>query len=245
MSIPEAADAIGYSRQTVARIEQGTQPSRTQQIESLCKIYRAPAAQLSYFTALAVASNQSGWWEPHKGGTIPAFRVYAEAEQEASFIEVFESEYIPGIVQTEAYMRALQEWAPAHVPVDDVAVRAFRMRRQALLFGRRPMPTIHIVIGMAALAYLRSIPSVRDEQFARLLELSELPTVDIWVVDRLHTAMGPAFTIVNPRDAGSAFVYMDAFDGCRYVEDEAVVSFYHQAFGTTRDSASPIKEYMT
>jgi len=244
MTIPEAAAEIRYSRQTVTRIERGEQPTRTQQVESLCGVYGAPPEQLSYLTALAFASSQRGWWEAHKEGAFPEFRVYAEAEQEAAVIQVFEPEFIPGIAQTEDYVRALQATDPPPSPDQATAIREFRLKRQDLLYARKPAPRIEMVIGMSAIGYLDHDPALRDAQIDKLRRLGQLPGVDVRIAARLHAAMGTAFTVLTPgQDDGPPFAYMDAMDGCRYVEETVVVSHYQRAFVRAREVASPIKEY--
>ncbi|GAA4897502.1 helix-turn-helix protein [Stackebrandtia albiflava] len=246
MTVPEAAAAIGYSRQTIARIEAGSQPSRTQQIKALCETYGAPVEQQSYLTALAVKSNERGWWEANKAGVIPEFRLYAEAEQEAVEMLIYEPEFVPGIAQADSYIRALLAADPPRTPEIGDAIRAFRLQRQELLYARSPLPRITMLLGAGTWAYLRHAPSaVQVEQAKRLMEVTSLPGIEVLLTTQPHPAMGSGFTVLTPPDDdGPAFAYMDAIDGCRYVEDPDVVSHYRRAFSRAREVASPIEEHL-
>lgn len=245
LSIPDAAAAIGYSRQTLSRIEKGQQPSRTQQVESLCKLYGASPAQMSYLTGLARDSAQRGRWEAHKEGALPEFRMYAEAEQNAAAIQVVEPEYIPGLIQTTGYIRALQAVAPKKTdPGIAEAVMRFRLDRLETILAQPKLPTIQMVIGMQALAYLDHMPAVKDEQVERLKEVTKLG-MHVRIATQLHPAMGSMFTILTPPpEGGPPFVYMDAMDGCRYVEDHDVVSDHQRAFVSAFKMAIPIVRYL-
>jgi len=193
--------------------------------------------------ALAIASSERGWWEAHKAGSFPAFRLYAEAEQEAERIQVFEPEYIPGLLQTEIYIRALQEAFIRPTPRDVAdAVVAFRLQRQKLIYSRARLPRIEMIIGAQAIACLDD--SVQDEQIHQLRERAKLG-VEIRVATGLHPAMGSMFTVLTPpANDGPPFVYMDAMDGCRYVEDHDVVSEYHRSHVRAMEVATPLERYL-
>ena len=150
-----------------------------------------------------------------------------EAEQDASRIWVLELEYIPGLLQTPEYLRAVQDAQPTLPPDHAEAVCLLRTRRQELLFGRSRPPRMVFLIGRSSLDYLNGLPEVRGGQLSRLRQIADLPGVEIRVIVGLHAAMAGSFNVLTP-GTGPSFAYVDSIDGCRYIEDGAVVSLYER-----------------
>jgi transcriptional regulator with XRE-family HTH domain len=250
LSRAQAGRSIGYSGQTIQRIEEGTQATRTIVVEKLCARYGIAPAEMSHLTTLASRSKERGWWEPYfdigaEETSRPKIPLFLETEQSALRISVLETEVVPGLLQTPQYLRALQA---AQLPMrEEVAEnwRGLRTKRQELLYGRDPFPVLEFIIGRAALGYLDAMPGdVRDAQIARILEVAAMPSVSIRVITQIHAATAGAFNILYPGDATEPFVFMDAADGCRYIEQPQLVSMYEQIFGSARDKTVHVKEYL-
>lgn len=245
ISRTEAAEAIGYGRHTIRRIEEGLQSTKPPVVKDLCDLYGAPPEQRSELCRMALEGGKRGWWESHKKGVKPKWKMFAEAEQDASIIRTWEPEYIPGLVQVPEYFQALQSTSIDYDAELAEMSREFRFTRQELLWNRDPLPQMSMLIGESALRYLTNLPDVQSLQLQRLREVTKLPTIDVRVVTSLHSAMTGAFTILTPaHKAKGTFVYMDALDGCRYVEDHDIVSTYQQTFDAVHKAASPIEEYI-
>ena len=59
------------------------------------------------FIALAREANTPGWWQ-HYGDVLPQwFRTYVDLESAASLIRTYEGQLVPGLLQTDDYMRAV------------------------------------------------------------------------------------------------------------------------------------------
>jgi transcriptional regulator with XRE-family HTH domain len=244
ISRTQAAQSIGYSPQTIQRIEEGTQATRDHQVERLGRLYNAPPALMSEMYRYALDGNRRGWWQAHKEGIPSEFPLFLEAEHDAARIWVLETEYIPGLLQTPEYLLAVQTAQPPLPPARAAAVRELRSQRQGLLFGREELPEIRFVIGRSALDYLHDLPEVKDNQVKRLVEMSEFPEIDIRVITGLHAAMAGSFNILTPTGFQQPFAYVDSVDGCRYIEDQAVVSLYERTFRHVRSSAITLEEYL-
>ncbi|TWJ07681.1 helix-turn-helix protein [Stackebrandtia albiflava] len=240
----QAAQAIGYSPQTIQRIEEGTQATRDHQVERLGRLYGAPPALMSEMYRYALDGNRRGWWQAHKEGIPSEFPLFLEAEHDAERIWVLETEYVPGLLQTPEYLMAVQAAQPPLPAGKAAAVRELRSQRQGLLFGREELPEIRFVIGRSALDYLDGLPDVRKGQVERLVEMSRHPEIDIRVITGLHAAMAGSFNILTPKGIPQPFAYVDSVDGCRYIEDHAVVSLYERTFRHVRSSAITLEEYL-
>jgi transcriptional regulator with XRE-family HTH domain len=238
--------AIGVSRQTVTRIEEGDKASRILTVKALCDHYGVSREEKSRLCELATRGQEKGWWEPYfdkARGTItaPKSPLFLETEREAVRIWVLELEVIPGLLQTMEYLRALQN-AGLSMPEEIAdAAQGLRAHRQTLLDERADSPQLEFIIGHAAMTYLEQLPAeVRDGQLSRIREVAARANVTVRVLNRLHAATAGSFTVLEPADDMPPFVYLDAVDGCRYVEDPDVVSLYERTFAAARESAEII-----
>jgi hypothetical protein len=232
------------------RIEEGTQATRPLVIEKLCGIYGVTVSEMSHLTTLAVRGKERGWWEPYfdiaaEETSRPKIPLFLETEQAALQIRVLETEVIPGLLQTPEYLRELQA---AQLPMrEEVAEswRALRTHRQQLLYSRYPLPNLEFLIGKAAVDYLEQMPAgLRDDQVARLLDAAATDGVEVRVITELHAATTGAFNLLYPGDETDPFVFVDAADGCRYIEQPQLVSMYEQIFGLARNKSITIEEYL-
>ncbi|KUN10576.1 DNA-binding protein [Streptomyces yokosukanensis] len=148
---------------------------------------------------------------------------FMEREREATSIWSYEATYIPGLLQTKAYARALID---NHVPpLDEETVEertAARMERQTILTGRKPPVGLSFVLYEAA---LRS-PQVDDEQLCRLLEASRPRNVVVQVLpfERAIPAalMGP-MVLLETQDH-ERFAFMEGSFASELSADPGVVS---------------------
>ncbi|MBB6038578.1 helix-turn-helix domain-containing protein [Phytomonospora endophytica] len=240
------ADATGYNRHSLRKLERGElkNPQRLI-VEGLCRFYRASPATTAELMRMLVPGDRRGYWQPYGRGMSQKFRPFADAERDAAAIQSWECEYIPGLLQTDEYMRLVQAAELPIAPSTAEDVRLFRLQRQRLLDERTPYPRIQYVIGEAAIRYLDDHPDIQERQLQRLRAAASRPAVDVLIARGLHPTMGTSFTIMipGPPAAGRPFVYLEALDGCRYVEARDIVSTFVEAFNRLCTMAVPIEEY--
>lgn len=249
MTHAEAGAAVELHRNTIAAIEKGKQGTKTYIVKNLCspEVYNAPPEVMSYLTGLVVKGKQRGLYEKHEPGMKPGIRWFASAEVEYGYIMTWEHLNMPGLLQVPEYYDAQRQTRPPQEAADEPATKRFRFKRQELVFGRDPLPRMEFVIGAGALHVMDDLPEVKQAQIARLLEVAKLPGVDIRVLGGFHPAMSGAFTILSPDTDPHdelSFVYVDAIDACRYLEDPDVVSRFVGTFRTIYHMATPIKEFL-
>ena len=111
------------------------------------------------------------------------FRPFAEIERTATSIRSWEPLVIPGLLQTEAYARALiTAWQPGDGPEAVRLQVTARMERQQLL-DREDPPLLWMIISEAALRNPVGGPAVLREQLTRLLDrVAEHPKIIVQVV---------------------------------------------------------------
>jgi len=245
----EAGAAIGYSHQTIQRIEEGSQLTRELQVDGLCNLYGPPLHIRRELLEYARRSAQRGWWEPHKAGAPPQVRAFVETEAEMTHLRTLELEHVPALLQTDGYLRAVQQ-VLLPLPDDAVqAVRELRQQRQRNVFKRtgRDAPRLNFLIGRHALMYLDDLGDVGREQIEHMRKVSVMPNVTVRVLTKLHPAMLCAFTILTPGPPlpGRPFVFLEAVDGGRYEEQNDVVSLYERTFEAAQTMGTPLEEYLT
>ena len=245
MNSQQVCAYLGVSRPTIHRWEHGRNAPNIGNVRALAQAYDASPAELSRMTSLAEQGNVKGIWE---GAKVPyELRALYESESSAHMIRTVELDYIPGLLQTPEYMVEAQKVASPRTDDENREIRETFARRQAVMFtGETSGPTMKFVFGQSALLYLREHPEVYDAQVARLREMSRWSNVEIRVLTRLHPAMTGAFTIIDADPDGivAPFAFLEALDGCRYVETPDVVSQYDQTWEQVWDVAIPLEEYL-
>jgi hypothetical protein len=110
------------------------------------------------------------------------FQAHLELEARATELHIWELQWVPGIVQTEDYIRAVIESAGTRVDID--AEIASRRQRQEKLFGREDPPLTWVMLDQGVVETPVGGAAVQRAQLAALLELAQRPYVTIRVMPR-------------------------------------------------------------
>ena len=104
----EAARAIRGSESKISRIELGRTSVREVDIIDLLSLYGIddPAEREELLT-LAGQANQPGWWHQYQDVLPGWFQAYIGLEESAESIRSYDSQFIPGLLQTEEYAAAV------------------------------------------------------------------------------------------------------------------------------------------
>ncbi|MEU3251673.1 helix-turn-helix transcriptional regulator [Streptomyces sp. NPDC006997] len=138
------------------------------------------------------------------------FQPYADMEARATYISAYQAQVVYGLLQTEAYARALL--GVDHPDRVDEMVAA-RLDRQRIL-GREQPPVLWVVMSEAALLQCVGGRDVMRGQLARLLEFHDDPWVQIQVVPfsvGQHTGMMGSFNLLRFDDDPDLF-YVESYD---------------------------------
>ncbi|MEU5686653.1 transcriptional regulator [Streptomyces venezuelae] len=135
--------------------------------------------------ALCVIAGESrgqGWWDEYRGVLPPDFLNIAELEHHATCLRSVQTLNVPGVLQTEEYVRALHGSSASTFPAAEVEARVeFRMRRRRI-FERDDPPPFKAIVHEAALRMRFGGREVARGQLEYLLEASEWPTVTVRVI---------------------------------------------------------------
>ncbi len=167
------------------------------------------------------------------GAAIPdRLRKYFNTEETARRIEAYRPDLLHGLVQTEAYARAVIETNPALRPNEVQSLVQARMARQKRLTGPNP-PDYTLVIRQSVLRAPVGSPETRFEQLQHLKKLSGLPHVTIRVAPDdvgLTSALYFPFEILTPPDGLRKTVYVETLTDGLFVDEETRISHYEAVF---------------
>jgi transcriptional regulator with XRE-family HTH domain len=168
-----------------------------------------------------------------------SFRSFEPHEREATALYIFEHSLIPGLLQTEAYARAVFEGFP-DVTEDVVSERlAGRLSRQAILErDEPPPPMVCALIDQSALMREIGGPQVMRDQLAHLTAVSRRPNIMVQIIPNTGTHPGllGAFTVADLGGSPGIVNLEDIADG-RVSEDAATVSLVALRFHSLRGDA--------
>ena len=230
----EAAQAIRASEWKIHRLENGQVGFKDRDIIDLLRRYQVTdPAEVAEFLTLAREANTPGWWQ-HYGDVLPSwFRTYVDLEQAATLIRSYEGQFVPGLLQTDDYMRAVVHGAHLEESGEEVGRRVrLRMARQILLTREDP-PRLWAVVDEAALRRPVGGREVMRGQLERLIEATKLPNVTLQILpfaSGAHAAMGSAFSILRFADREIPdIVYLEHLTNAVYLDRRNEVEKYLDA----------------
>ncbi|GAB2760571.1 helix-turn-helix transcriptional regulator [Salinifilum aidingensis] len=184
LTTTEAALAIGISQNYVSNFEHGRRRISEDKIRLLAWAYEMDAGERDGLIELRAAFDQRGWWQRYNGILSADFVRFLGYEQSASHVNTYGGGLISGLLQTEAYARAIFHGDPANVRRAEVEQRLeVRKKRQELLSGPEPLSAT-IVMSEATLHQQVGGKAVLAEQLQHLLKITELfqDTVQVRIV---------------------------------------------------------------
>jgi transcriptional regulator with XRE-family HTH domain len=180
------------------------------------------------------------WWQRYDDVTPRWFRSYLELEAAAQLIRTYEVQFVPGLLQTPEYARAVIRLVHSGAEVDR-RVR-LRMDRQRLL-RRADAPRIWMVLDEAALRRPIGGRAVMRRQIEALIEAAELPNLHLQVLPLSaggHAAAGGAFTILRFPDAELRdVVYTEQLTTALFLDSPDDGDLYLEAMGKLCIEAEP------
>ncbi len=231
ISREQAGEAIRASAWKLHRLENGQVSFKDRDVVDLLARYGVTDhAEVEALLAMARDASTPGWWYQY-GDLLPQwFRVFVDLESAATLIRTYQGQLVPGLSQTEDYLRAVIAGARLSDPPEDAERRiALRMSRQTLL-TRPDAPQLWAVVDEAALRRPVGGGQVLRAQLERLIEATELPNVRLQVLPfgaGAHPAMVSAFSILRFADQELPdVVYLEQLTSALYLNKREDVDQY-------------------
>ncbi|TDB83261.1 transcriptional regulator, partial [Micromonospora fluostatini] len=192
---------------------------------------------------LARDANNPGWWHRY-GDVLPTwFQSYLGLEAAAALIRSYEVQFVPGLLQTRDYARAVVSLGHRRATPDELDRRVdLRMQRQQLLHRPDP-PQLWAVVDEAALRRPIGGREVMRGQLTALIEATRAPHVRVQVIPfdaGGHAAAGGAFTILRFGDQDLPdIVYIEQLTSAIYLDKREDLDFYAVAMERLCVEAEP------
>ncbi|GIJ26636.1 transcriptional regulator [Micromonospora qiuiae] len=240
----DAGWEIRSSESKISRMELGRVGFKERDVADLLTLYGVTDEQERFaLLKLARDANSPGWWHRY-GDVLPSwFQSYLGLEAAAVLIRSYEVQFVPGLLQTREYARAVVLLGHSGADSVDIDRRVdLRMRRQELLRRPRP-PRLWAVVDEAVLRRPIGGPQVMRAQLEALLEATRTPNVRLQVIPFAaggHAAAGGAFTILRFGDQDLPdIVYIEQLTSALYLDKREDLDFYALAMERLCVEAEP------
>jgi transcriptional regulator with XRE-family HTH domain len=224
-----AGEALRASPAKISRLELGRVGFKERDILDLLTLYGVlDDTERAEFLALAKRANAPGWWHRYSDLLPTWFETYLGLEQASTVIRTYELQFIPGLLQTREYARAVT--LLGHDDPEDVERRVdLRMRRQEVL-NTSGAPTLWAVIDEAALRRSLDGPELLRDQLDHLLAMNERPNISVQIAPLSfggHAAAGGPFSILRFAEPDLPdIVYLEQLTSALYLDKRSDVDHY-------------------
>lgn len=255
ISRADAGWAIRGSESKISRLELGRVGFKPRDVGDLLTLYRmTDQAERDRLIDLANQANNPGWWQRYDDLTPSWFHSYLGLEEAASLIRTFEVQFVPGLLQTPDYARAVTQLGHAEAPLPKAEVDrlvALRLARQRIL-SRGRATRLWAIVDEVVLRRAIGGPRVLRDQLEHLLELSTKSNITLQVIpiDRGgYVATGGAFSLMRFADTDLPdVVYIEHLTSAVYLDKREEVDKYvvtmdalSIAAGTPRETEDLLK----
>jgi transcriptional regulator with XRE-family HTH domain len=229
----DAAEWPGIPATGISKMENGKQRVTQAYLKLLLQLYEVGSPDAEALDRLRRESGQRGWWADY-GKTVPSwFASYVGMETAAAEVWTYESEFIPGLLQTPQYTEAVNvALNPARNHDEIQRIVRLRADRQQRLTSEEPL-ILRAVINEAVLRRAVGGPEVMRAQARQLAETAKLPNVTVQVLPfstGAHPGMRGAFTALRFPEEPMNTVYLELDGAALYLEAPSQIARYANTF---------------
>ncbi|MFC9064004.1 helix-turn-helix domain-containing protein [Streptomyces harbinensis] len=230
----EVSERTGINATTLYRVETAKTNPQKRTLIALLDLYEADPGLRAEVASMAERATEQGWLRPYHSELPQEYTAYISFENEAWEVRNYESLFVPGLIQTEQYARAvIAGTLPLASPVEvDQRVQA-RMDRQAVLTKESPL-RLRAVIDEAVLHRAVGGQDVMRAQMRHLLQVMDLPNVSVQAIPfsaGAHPGMPGSFVLMAFADAEEPeIVYLDSMAGDLFLEAPVEMRRYNTIF---------------
>ncbi|HTI22657.1 MAG TPA: helix-turn-helix transcriptional regulator [Kutzneria sp.] len=232
LTIEDVGEKLECSPSKISRIETLRVGVTPRDVRDMLLLYGVPEEQREYLVQIAREARIKGWWESFGDVGRGAFLGF---EAEAAILRTYNAMLVPGLAQSEAYIRALiAEGAPDMSPDEAERRITMRLTRKRILERDDP-PRVSFVLDESVLRRPVGGPDVMRTQLEHLVDLSTRPNVTFQVIPFAHRSypgMGASFVIMEfPDPADRDVVYVEGTVDGTFQENADEVDYYSMLWG--------------
>jgi transcriptional regulator with XRE-family HTH domain len=238
----EACEPLKAQGPKLSKIENGRQGATPEEVETLCKFYRASNEERDYLVGLAEQRPKRRRRTGKRDAVPDWFRRFIALEWDATEMKTYQIDMVPGLLQTEDYARAMiRAWEPeADDRLIDKQVEARMKRQDVLRRTGRPSLRLDAVLGEGALRRVLGNKKIMRAQLKYLAMMARRPNITIRVLpfevpDRISVAS--AFELFRLSHQNISTVYLEDLFGATYLKEPEEYTQYSSVYGRLRDAA--------
>ncbi len=227
LTLEVVCDRMGWQQSKLSRMENGQQCISTADLASLLVIYEVRGKERQRLLHLVERQDEPGYWDfdsPLDAESWPLTRL----EPQAVSLVAAEPVFIPGLVQTTDYTRAVMQACNVPTELIEARVKA-RSARQIMLTGENP-PRLDMIVDESALRRVFGGPKVMARQLQVLLATAELPNVRLWALPFEQSGkvgLDSSFYLMNlPKN--KSVVYLASMRSGVYLENPEKIDYFRQ-----------------
>ncbi|GAA0992934.1 MULTISPECIES: helix-turn-helix domain-containing protein [Streptomyces violaceusniger group] len=229
LSSTAAAVRHGINQARLSSIEAGRYPVSADRVRVFARNYACGEDDLLDALADMTGGRTRGWWDEYREHLPASFADMAELEHRARALRVALVIHIPGLLQTVDHARAVIREAAPPLRAYEVEHRlSHRMKRQAILYGDKPVPYTAIIHEAALRMEFGGMETVRA-QLEHLLAMGEMDNVTIRVIPfsgGTFPGTGQSFDYVVGPVPQLDTVQLDSAQGTQFMDAEAELAKY-------------------
>jgi transcriptional regulator with XRE-family HTH domain len=231
ISLEEAGNVIRASHSKISRLETGRVGFKDRDVADLLTFYGVTdEKERDSLRELASRANAQGWWHDYSDVLPNWFEAYVGLEEAATQIRAYEVQFIPGLLQTGEYARAVTLLGHPSASVRDVDRRVgLRLARQ-VVFTRPAPPSIWAVLDEAVLRRPIGGVEVMRTQIRHLIDLAQRPNVTVQIIPFQaggHAAAGGPFSILRFAEFDLPdVVYLEQLTSALYLDKPEILDSY-------------------
>jgi transcriptional regulator with XRE-family HTH domain len=241
LTLEQVAEELLISTSKLSRLEKGQGSPQARDVRDLIRFYGVENSKLAEtMMGWVRAARRQGWWNDYSytsGGAMSGIDEYIAFESEASIARIYTIPFLPALLQTKDYARALyQSIEPWRGRSEIDQLVQLRQARQTLLHSREDGEPLQL-IAVAHECCLRQLvgsPEVMHEQLLALDTCFERPNVELRILPFrapatfASTCMFAHFEFADALDRD--VVHVETHAGFRYIESTEQVSQYRRHY---------------
>jgi transcriptional regulator with XRE-family HTH domain len=238
-TVEDVGQKLLCSPTKISRLETGARRPSLRDVRDLTEIYGLSEADSAWLMQLARGAREPDWWTQYLDLNLDP---YLGLEEDAIAITSFTTFYIPALLQTEDYTRAIIGSIAPKMDPDILQQRVqVRMRRQQLL-EEDTRPRYTVLMDEAVLHRAIGGPAIMAVQLAKVLDAEKCGKVAVQVVPfetGAHVAQDSNFILFEFEESPllPPVVFVEGLTGNQYLEKPVDVARYREAIKYLRDAA--------
>jgi transcriptional regulator with XRE-family HTH domain len=241
LTVEQVAQRLGWSGSKVSRIETAKQIASPDDVRDLVTLYALSADEIDKYVAIARKAKERDWWHRYDDVLPEWFESYLGLEAEAAKISTYESDLMPGLLQTEQYAAAVLSVFPLRTTPEEMERSVdLRRARQARLVDDNPL-ILDAVISETVLRRAIGGPAVMRQQLKHLAEMIQRPNITVRLLPFAaaeHSGINGAFSVLEFSDPDDGrIVTVETLTSTLYIEKTRDVGVYRLAFEQIRYAA--------